>query len=213
MNKKTIYRAHATRSDGKDMTMNEEGIDFDKLSGQEWCALLVRRPDLADRCPWMQLNFEELVQLWNSRPELEDRYPWAAISSDGWTYELENNPHFERFAVHCPWDSLYPEDFWFIVIASQPQFAEWLARQPQVVERCIRYFPGGRWAELLAKHPLFEVHCPWERLDGRDWVELLVVRPEFADRCPWEKLNGKDRKRLLEIQPQFSEKCDSANRM
>ena len=98
--------------------MNDERIDFDKLSGYEWSELLIKHPE--DRCPWERLFSEDLVPLLEAQPQLaNDNCPWQKLAGIDWAHLLSEQP---RFANRCAWEKLDNED-WQYLLACQPQFA------------------------------------------------------------------------------------------
>ena len=172
----------------------EEWTDLD---GEDWSRLLVKYPQLADKCPWEKLeeldgkNWQELLV---EQPQFADKCPWEKLEElDGtnWKELLEKQP---QFADKCPWEKL-DGDHWASLLLIRPQFAD----------RCPwKKLDGKNWQELLRQQPQFADRCPWEKLDGKNWQELLVEQPQFADRCPWEKLDGENWQELLADQPQFA---------
>lgn len=164
----------------------------------EWCLLLRRQPQFADRCPWPldEMPADWWVFLLRKQPQFAERFNrWDEVWSYSWPRLLKDQP---QFASHCDWEKL---DGW--------EWASLLKERTEFASRCDwEKLSGDDWAELLSVRPEFAPHCVWEKLSGGNWTRVLNCRPEFASHCDWKKLYGFNWVKLLSVQPEFDSHCD-----
>lgn len=177
-------------------------IDLERLDQDQWVRVLRYRPDLFDRCPFVNDFYgEQWCALLRRQPQFADRFDrWADLPPYLWCFLLRRQPQLvERLPG---WDG-FDAGCWIRLLKDQPKFSD----------RCPwEMLSGGDWKELLIARPEFASHCDWRKLSGGDWKELLVARPEYAGNCDkWEAIPADEWCELLLNRPEFQDKCNWEN--
>ena len=217
----------------KQNSTDSECPDWTKLTSRKWVDLLIRQPQLADKCDWSKLGGGDWASLLAKQPLFADKCDWEKLYSCSpeivpywWQDEIswEDDPDFtlDQYQLFC----------WASLLATQPQFAckcDW------------GRLSGKEWSMLLRRLPQYADKCDWGKLyeqatvkvefecggccgecedcgnqaDCRRgyyeepfdcWRVLLLAQPQFADRCDWARLSMTDMEwtRLLSSRPQLA---------
>ena len=172
---------------------------FARVEPWDWVFVLRHRPDLIDKCQFVNdFSDSEWCLLLRRQPQFADRFDrWDTLPSYLWSFLLRRQPQFAaRFNA---WGELSGDD-WVRLLKDQPQFSD----------RCDWCtLSGCDWKDLLIVRPEFASHCDWTKLSCSDWKELLIARPEYARSCDkWESISTDEWCELLEARPEFGNKCD-----
>lgn len=173
-------------------------IDFERLDQDQWVRVLRYRPDLFDKCPFVNDFYDEQwCALLRRQPQFADRFERLdQLAPRLWCFLLRRQPQFaDRFHA---WNELGGTD-WDKLLKDQPQF----------IGKCdLDNADEFIWGKVIEHFPEYADRCPWNKFDGHIWGELLAARPEYASRCDWSKLSGHDWERLLEHDPGCVGHCD-----
>ena len=159
------------------------------FGGGEWLAILSEVPQLSHEC--------------------DKAEGWRLFSPKNWTYLLKVCPQFEcKLNEYSDWSKIE----WYILLASQPQFARYCdgLNQWEKLNDCIP--PGSEWAYLLSKQPQFIDKC--DSVDGwhfkcEDDDDVLELTPDGELRTIKNTLwIGYNWRILLEEQPRLAYKLD-----
>ena len=147
---------------------------FARVEPWDWVFVLRHRPDLIDKCQFVNdFSDSEWCLLLRRQPQFADRFDrWDTLPSYLWSFLLRRQPQFAaRFNA---WGELSRDD-WVRLLKDQPQFSD----------RCDWCtLSGCDWKDLLIVRPEFASHCDWTKLSCSDWKELLIARPEFRIKLP-----------------------------
>jgi len=101
-------------------TQFDEYLDFNRLDGLEWAALLRSRPEFAEHCDFDRLEGNHWVFLLRLRSEFAEYCDWSKLDGYAWARLLIEKPEFGRY---CDWSKLSKHNWAFLLI-EQPQFAK-----------------------------------------------------------------------------------------
>ena len=80
-------------------------LSWKRINGEDWARILVKFPQLADKCDWSEVTNQDWVELLRKRPEFvelcTDEYwkagMWKALTERDWTWLLEAQPQLEKY--------------------------------------------------------------------------------------------------------------------
>ena len=195
-----IYRYAKSNFLGRLLANNKEWKELG-LIGYYWQNILTEYPQYAVKCPWAELDAENLAVVLSVQPQLEKYCNLSRFNGMAWAILLAAQP---QYAERCDWSKFNSITEWAVLLKSQPQFAD----------KCNwNEFSSNERSLVLHGAPQFADKCKFHRLDGEHWCKLLQCQPQFAEFCDWEKLNDYDWEGLLAKQPQFADKrCDVNNK-
>ena len=152
-----------------------ELAESSNLRACDWAALLIDRPQFADKCDaWDEMSGGDWASLLGTQPQFADKCDWSKLDGDAWKKLLEKQRQFANKRDLATLDG--------------SELANLLEKRPQLAEKCDwAKLSGEQWIHLLQRQPQFADKCDWSRLNGGQWEELLEKRPKFADKCDWRK--------------------------
>lgn len=166
-----------------------------KVDSWNWCRLLFKQPQFADKCD-----------------------KWDKFYPEYWCSLLSRQPQFVNKANdYCCWCKFGFKE-WYGLLLAQPQFwiycpSEWVKKiieNPERASECKLWdwFSSLDWAKLLLIHPQFVDKCDWSKLKANNDDEY-PLRKIGDDYNEWKRVNGRNYsnawKKLLLSQPQFVE--------
>ncbi len=80
-------------------------LSWKRINGEDWVRILVKLPQLADKCDWGEVTNQDWVDLLRERPEFvelcKDEYwksqMWKVLTERDWSWLLEAQPQLEKF--------------------------------------------------------------------------------------------------------------------
>ena len=149
---------------------------------------------LIDKCNWNMLGRDEWVSLLVKYPELADKCDkWNEFVPLNWVNFLRYQP---QFADRCDkWNEFGKDEWWFLLI-EQPCFSdkckmmdefslsEWrtlLCYQAELADKCdLSIFKSTDWVKILTKQPRLIVKCNISIITEKGKAKLLAIHPDFA---------------------------------
>ena len=146
-------------------------------------------PHLIDKCNWNMLGRDEWVSLLVKYPELADKCDkWNEFAPFNWVNFLRYQP---QFADRCDkWDE-FGKDEWWLLLIEQPYFSdkckmmdefslsEW--RTLLCYDKCdLSIFKSTDWVKILSKQPRLIVKCNISIITEKGKAKLLAIHPDFA---------------------------------
>ena len=85
---------------------NQQRIDLikhdksDQLNGEDWCLLLRKRPQYADRCDWDKLDGCDWCFLLCDQPQFGEHCQWDKLTKHYWKWLASYQPQFENHPMY-----------------------------------------------------------------------------------------------------------------
>ena len=204
----------------------EKHRDWSLTKGGEWAVLLCKRPEFADKCPWHELNGNNITKLLRKQPQFADKCDfstmtganwvdllceqpdlreyckdWSVLNGKCWAALLEEWP-IEEFEDVCEWCKLSGSD-WATILCSEKLH---LFSDDEVPEG-VRDDMLARFKRIAGECVKYGDECDWTGLGGSRWAELLAHCPQLAKWCDWTRLGQKDWNKLLRARQEFKDRC------
>ena len=205
-------------------------LSWKRINGEDWARILIKLPQLADKCDWGEVTNQDWVDLLRERPEIvdlcKDEYwksqMWKILDERDWTWLLEEQPQLAKYRPEQPTDTESQSGKsdkngkWDTSHLASADIADLILEDYEKAERDYdlswKRINGEDWARILIKLPQLADKCDWGEVTNRDWVDLLCEHPEFVELCKdeywksgmWKALTESDWSRLLEAQPQLA---------
>lgn len=147
-----------------------------RLSGNNWCRLLKKQPDLWSHCRELgQLAHRVQTLLLELRPEFESECDcWEEFTATDWSELLPRYPHLRDRCETKKWNTRE----WAMVLAKVPEL---ISECP-----CLANFNEKEWSLILVQQPQLAEWCDlWEQFSEQDWQVLLLNQPQLLERCPY----------------------------
>ena len=151
-------------------------------------------PHLIDKCNWNMLGCYEWVALLVKYPELADKCDkWNEFAPLNWVNFLRYQP---QFADRCDkWNEFGKDEWWFLLV-EQPCFSDkckmmdefslsdWrtlLCYQAELVDKCnLNIFKSTDWVKILIKQPQLIEYCNTSIITEKGKAKLLAKYPDLA---------------------------------
>ena len=80
-------------------------LSWKRINGEDWVRILVKLPQLADKCEWSEVTNADWVELLRERPEFVDLCTdeywkagmWKVLSERDWSWLLEAQPQLAKY--------------------------------------------------------------------------------------------------------------------
>ena len=80
-------------------------LSWKRINGEDWVRILLKYPQLVDKCDWSEVTDVDWVELLRERPEFvelcEDEYwksqMWKALTALDWSWLLEAQPQLAKY--------------------------------------------------------------------------------------------------------------------
>ena len=80
-------------------------LSWKRINGEDWARILIKLPQLADKCDWGEVTNQDWVDLLRERPEFvelcTDEYwksqMWQVLTERDWSRLLEAQPQLAKF--------------------------------------------------------------------------------------------------------------------
>lgn len=80
-------------------------LSWKRINGEDWTRILIKLPQLADKCDWSEVTTYDWVELLRERPEFVDlrtdeswkSVMWKALDERDWTWLLEAQPQLAKY--------------------------------------------------------------------------------------------------------------------
>ena len=80
-------------------------LSWKRINGEDWVRILLKYPQLVDKCDWSEVTDADWVELLRERPEFvelcEDEYwksqMWKALTALDWFWLLEAQPQLAKY--------------------------------------------------------------------------------------------------------------------
>lgn len=80
-------------------------LSWKRINGEDWVRILLKYPQLVDKCDWSEVTDADWVELLRERPEFvelcEDEYwksqMWKALTALDWSWLLEAQPQLAKY--------------------------------------------------------------------------------------------------------------------
>ena len=80
-------------------------LSWKRINGEDWVRILVKYPQLVDKCDWSEVTNRDWVELLRERPEFVDICPderwkskmWKILTANNWTRLLEAQPQLAKY--------------------------------------------------------------------------------------------------------------------
>ena len=162
--------------------------DWSKVSGPEWCKILISLPEKSSLCSWEKLDGHNWVDLLSVKPEFAPFCNWSLIDDSGFNHLQRNADELKK---HLDFSKLSRDVFYRIIEKMHwENLCDWS-----------HISSSQEWRDILIKHPGFAPYCNWSKFSSHDWAVLLSQQPLLKNGCPWEKFDKDDWGVLLSAQP------------
>ena len=205
-------------------------LSWKRINGEDWVRILVKLPQLVDKCDWSEVTNRDWVDLLCEHPEFvelcKDEFlksrMWKALTENDWSRLLKAQPQLAKYKPEQPTDAENQSGKsvvigkWDTSHLASAEIADLILENYEEAAKNYdlswKRINGEDWVRILVKYPQLVDKCDWSEVTNRDWVELLRERPEFVDICPderwkskmWKILTSNNWTRLLEAQPQLA---------
>ena len=205
-------------------------LSWKRINGEDWVRILVKLPQLVDKCDWSEVTNRDWVDLLCEHPEFvelcKDEFlksrMWKALTENDWSRLLKAQPQLAKYKPEQPTDAENQSGKsvvigkWGTSHLASAEIADLILENYEEAAKNYdlswKRINGEDWVRILVKYPQLVDKCDWSEVTNRDWVELLRERPEFVDICPderwkskmWKILTANNWTRLLEAQPQLA---------
>lgn len=167
--------------------------DWDQFDGNDWCRLLARQPQFAERCDWSKFDFasvdgNEWTNLVLSCPEFLEKakgHPeiWAGLSVENWRTAFARIPMLER---NCDFSAIDGDMAADLLLCCPPRVHSVLVR---------RLTSWQQWFRVLSERPAFWAECKkrlnWDSLSESQLVDVLIDHPDAIQFVDTRKIKGK----------------------
>lgn len=80
-------------------------LSWKRINGEDWARILIKLPQLADKCDWGEVTNQDWVDLLRERPEFVELCKdeswksgmWKALDERDWTWLLEAQPQLAKY--------------------------------------------------------------------------------------------------------------------
>ncbi len=163
---------------------------WDKISGNEWVALLKLDPKFIAFCTWDSFSGKDWVEILLSKPEYASYCNWEKLSETDFNAIQKVSGEIRK---HINLSSLPPTSFYRIVEKMKwGKDCDWS-----------RITSGSEWCNILRSYPGLSPFCNWSLLKPKDWVSLLSQQPSLHSKCTWNTFSHEDWNLLLSVHPEF----------
>ena len=88
-----------------DKAEREYDLSWKRINGEDWARILIKLPQLADKCDWGEVTNQDWVDLLRERPEFVElctdefwkSQMWKALTERDWTWLLEAQPQLAKY--------------------------------------------------------------------------------------------------------------------
>ena len=80
-------------------------LSWKRINGEDWARILIKLPQLVDKCDWSEVTDADWVELLRERPEFvelcKDEYwksqMWKVLTERDWSWLLEAQPQLAKY--------------------------------------------------------------------------------------------------------------------
>ncbi len=205
-------------------------LSWKRINGEDWVRILVKLPQLVDKCDWSEVTNRDWVDLLCEHPEFvelcKDEFlksrMWKALTENDWSRLLKAQPQLAKYKPEQPTDAENQSGKsvvigkWDTSHLASAEIADLILENYEEAAKNYdlswKRINGEDWVRILVKYPQLVDKCDWSEVTNRDWVDLLCEHPEFVELCKdefwksgmWKALTENDWARLLKAQPQLA---------